>query len=227
MVDKFAHKDPDDFFQSERRFLEPLAPTLRTVLDVGCASGRLVTLLESLGATDLAYTGVDLVASSIENGRAAFPSHRFVLGDAIEIDLGPPRHHDLVNATGVFQHEPRTTELLATMLDASRRHVLFDCKLRRGLGAHLCDQDRSHVDIGDERLYFIVHDVDLLLDQITADRRVTAVEVFAYPAAPNQRTTVPEEVLPFQAAGVFVTLGDGERSGDPTITVDGPPELSA
>lgn len=224
MVDKFAVKTPEDFFRTERHFLADLAPTIGSVVDVGCASGRFVELLSSLGANDFRFFGIDLVEASIEAARRAYPTQEFVTGDLLALDLSTIERADLVNATGVMQHEPRYLELVDAMIQLSNRHVLFDLKLA-AIEGHLIDIDRSFVTIGDDRLYYIVYDLAVLLRQLVAlAPRLTAVSVFGYETPPNQRTTVVDDIGSVASAGMLLTLAS-QSTGQVQVELSLPPFL--
>lgn len=205
MVDKFAGKTASDFFKSEIRFM-PRVTRARSVLDVGCASGRLVELLRTHLEDPFTFTGVDLVASSIERAVENYPDHHFHCGDYLDSDIHGP--FDFVNATGVVQHEPRTAELLERMVSDAGNWLLFDAKVAP-IDTDLRDRDASFVTIGDERLYFIVLAWDHLLVRLRDDPRITHVSVYGYRTEPNPRTTVPADLGPFASVGIFCELGDG------------------
>lgn len=217
MVEKFAHKDARDFFDSERHFLTSIAPEVSSALDVGCASGRLIELLESLGAADFSFTGVDLVERSITQAAETYPAHRWILQDFLSI--ADPGRHDLVNATGVVQHEPRTWALVDAMIDASSKWVLFDAKVAL-IDEPVVDLERSYVTIGDDRLYFIVLGLDGFVASLASRARVSAVDVYGYVTAPNARTSVPEDVLPFASVGVLLTLDS--QVEEPVVRIEIP-----
>ena len=151
IVDRFAGKSAGDFFDSETRLLKPIASTIKSVIDIGCASGRFVELLTTLGATPR-YTGLDLSEASVARARALYPAHDFHCVNALTFE--PENTADLVNATGVMQHEPRFDDLLSRMISWSRRHVLFDVKLA-SMPNHLADIDRAYI-ASDPPMYFVV-----------------------------------------------------------------------
>ena len=203
MVEKFADKEADDFFRSETAFIERIAAETRSVLDVGCASGRLIQLLDVHLAPGFEFTGIDLVADSIERARARYPTHEFMLGDLLAID--PPGRYDLVNATGVVQHEPRFRDLIERMSELSRRWVLFDAKVA-DLTEDVSDLARAYVEIGNDRLYFNILAFGPFLDRLTNTTGVARVDVLAYETPLNARTTVEAGIGPIASAGFLIEL---------------------
>lgn len=204
-VDRFAAKQAEDFFRTETRFLAPIAGTLGSVLDVGCASGRFMELLASLGARP-AYTGIDISPGQVASARALYPAATFHLGNAL--DLAIEGGFDLVNATGVMQHEPRFAALIARMIGWSRRFVLFDVKLS-ALDEDIVDIARAHAGTPENPLFFNVLSARRFLDRLRALEGIAAATVHGYVTAPNRSTTLPPEVTTLVSAGVLLERGEG------------------
>ena len=99
-----------------------------TVLDVGCGYGGLLRHAESAGVA-LQYTGIDIVAETIEHGRAVCPGAEFLVGDLLKWDFGD-RRFDYVVCSGIL-----TLKLTASILDM---HRYFQALVRRMFG--LCDE---------------------------------------------------------------------------------------
>ncbi len=216
-VEEFAKKAPTDFFRSETVFLEEIAGQVDSVLDVGCAAGRYIELLNRFGI-EAAYTGIDLSPSSIERGRAAYPDVEFVLGNALEID--PGRTFDLVNATGVCQHEPRFEDLIRQMIAWSRRYVLFDVKFA-AIDDHLIDIERSYGG-RENRLYFILLSLPPFLDFLKTIPGIGRIRIYGYVTPTNARTVVPENISVVHSAGVLLERAPGVTSGGAEVVVDVP-----
>lgn len=204
-VDRFAAKSAADFFRTETRFLAPIAAELGSVLDVGCASGRFMDLLASLGARP-AYTGIDISPGQITSARALYPEATFHLGNALEIPI--EGRFDLVNATGVMQHEPRFAALIARMLTWSRRFVLFDVKLS-DLDDDIVDVERARAGTPESPLFFNVLSARCFLERLRALDGVATATVYGYVTEPNRSTTLPPEVATLVSAGVLLERGDG------------------
>lgn len=202
-VRKFARKGAEEFFRSESRFLSEIIKDVRTVLDIGCSSGRLLELLRSLGR-DCSYTGVDISERAIRSARELYPDATFYHGDALGLPLTGT--FDLVNATGVFQHEPRYEALLARMMRWSSRYVLFDVKFGRVSDA-LIDLDTAHSVIGEHKVFFIVLNSERFMELIRARRDLGRARVFGYETRVNQITKLPAGVERLVSAGVLLEKG--------------------
>lgn len=214
-VDRFAGKNAADFFATETKFLRAVGPEIASVLDIGCASGRFIELLNDL-SIDAAYTGVDIGPANIARARDLYPQHSFHLINAL--DFEPKERFDLVNATGVCQHEPRFAALIDKMIGWSSKYVLFDLKLAN-LDNHLIDIERSYSGT-DNRLYFVLASLPRLIQSLSANPDIAAVSVFGYETRPNANTTVPQTVARFVSAGILITKGDND--GLPAVTCDLP-----
>ena len=208
-VKKFDGKAVDDFFRTETFFLDEIGPQLSSVLDIGCASGRFASLIEHYAA-DFEYTGADLVAEGVNSAQRNLPQHRFLVGNALELEIDST--FQLVNATGVVQHEPRFHELIERMLMWSSRYVLFDLKAAP-VSEHLIDWQRSFVTIGDDRLYFVVLSYRRLLAWLAQIPGLARIRIYGYETQPNARTTVPTGLGPVASLGVLLELGEPPSNG--------------
>lgn len=204
-VDRFAAKTAGDFFATETHFLRDHAAELSSVLDIGCASGRFIELLASYGV-DPAYTGVDISAEQIASARRLYPTACFHHGNVLDLDLQGP--FDLVNATGVMQHEPAFSDLIGRMIALSGRYVLFDVKLSM-LDAHISDLDRARAGTSEHPLFFNVLSTSRFLAELAEQDGVSRVALYGYETRPNASTTVPPELDRLVSAGVFLERGEG------------------
>jgi SAM-dependent methyltransferase len=220
LVERFASKSTGDFFRTETHFLERCAPSLGSALDIGCASGRMLDLLRGW-APAIDYTGVDIVEANIERARQLYPGVSFHVGNALTFDLG--RRYDLVNATGVCQHEPRFQDLIRHMLMLSSRYVMFDVKLA-DVAEHLANIDRSYCAFGEQRLYYVLLAWPRLRAFLESLPEVESIEVYGYDTAPSRNAHVPREVGRLASAGIFITRGHRDH---PAMRVDLPDWLSS
>ena len=101
------------------------APSL---LDVGCGYGGLLSYARQQGVA-CRYTGIDIVAESIELARVAHPDGDFLAGDLLEWDFAG-RRFDYVVCSGIL-----TLKLTSSILDMHR----YFQRLVRTMYA-LCDQ---------------------------------------------------------------------------------------
>ncbi len=209
-VDKFATKTAQDFFKSEVRFIAEVGAELTSVLDVGCASGRLIELLKEYRTAPFRFVGVDLADNSIARAKALYPEHEFFTGDALDLDITGT--FDLVNATGVCQHEPRFAELLDRMLAWSNRYVLFDAKLS-DVAEDISDLSQAYCD-HDPPFFFIVKSLSHLLGEIASRPEVRRVSLFGYETKKNAVTVLPPHVTRLVSTGVFLEKGPARTERD-------------
>jgi hypothetical protein len=216
-VQRFASKNAGDFFRSENYFLEQIGSEINSVLDVGCASGCFIELIRQY-SKNCQYTGIDLVQESIEIGRKIYSDADFYVASGLEFETD--KRFDLVNATGVFQHEPDFTSLLQNMIQWSDKYVLFDIKVS-SIKEHLVDISKAFCESGNDRMYFNVLSWSLFCEQILQLEGIESVSVLGYETKPNKATTVPESILPFASMGVLLRKGKGK----PVLTVAGIPDF--
>jgi len=205
-VQRFASKEVGDFFRSETFFLEKIGKKINSVLDVGCASGRFIELIRLYNKT-CQYTGIDLVPESIEIGRQDYSDADFNVASGLDFETD--KKFDLVNATGVFQHEPEFEVLLQRMIDWSRNYVLFDIKVAT-IDEHLVDIDRAYCESKNNRMYFNVLSWTLFREQILQLYGVEVATVLGYETKPNKFTSIPGNILPFASMGVLLKKGQGK-----------------
>ena len=98
------------------------------VLEVGCGFGDLGAFLVERWGDSVDYTGVDISARMVEEGRIAHPSLRLLHGDLLDLAAEP--QFDVVLAQGIFyllgEHaEPRFFEMIAKMYSLARIAVGF------------------------------------------------------------------------------------------------------
>jgi SAM-dependent methyltransferase len=207
VITALAAKSRADFFRSEHHFLAPLAARLTSILDIGCGCGRLRELLPELGC-QASYSGLDVSAEMVARARGYYPDATFYCGNALDLEL--PSTFDLVNATGVLQHEPRYAELLGRMLGWARRYVLCDLKLAH-VATHLIDEQQSYCLVGGARAFFVVLAWPLLRQELLALQGVARVSVWGYETPVNDVTTVPPWVGGLASAGILIEKGRGPQ----------------
>ena len=203
-IDKFAAKTLDDFFDSEHHFLKQMTGNASSVLDIGCASGHFLQLLRSYFET-IEYMGVDIMEGMIEHARTFYPEARFLTANALTLDLDET--FDIVNATGVFQHEPGIKELLQRMIDWSNRYVLFDVKFAE-ISGHIIDLSQSYTRGDAHNMYFNLFHYPSFIELCRSMPGVQRIEVFGYFTAPNSRTTIPAPLTRVVSANVLIEKGD-------------------
>lgn len=207
-VEKFAAKTADDFFASETHFFKEIVGNVNSVLDVGCAAGRFIELLRRYGSI-ADYTGIDLSEASLERGRATYPDADFIFGNALEVR--PGRSFDLVNATGVCQHEPEFERLIRNMLGWSQRYVLFDVKLAI-VPDRVVDRSTSFSGSADNRLYYILLNYQNFKKYLLSLTDVSSIKIYGYETRPGGRAVLPPAIDHLVSAGILLEKGIGGRA---------------
>jgi len=214
-VAMFKNKRKEDFFKSELKFLDQIKNQFSSVLDIGCAGGRLIEVLQD--KTDsLSYTGVDFVESSIADGNARYPDAKFLKADALTVDLD--EQFDLVYAIGVFQHVADYEKLLARMLAWSRRYLLFDVKLSPSPDP-VADLNRSYCSRGEERTHMVLLNWPKFRRHLLSVAELSSVGIWGYETPVNKITHIDEELLPVCSATMLLEKGSGKA---PEFNVDLP-----
>lgn len=204
LVERFAAKGVEEFFRSETSFLERHGKDVASVLDIGCASGRMLDLLRGYSPA-VEYTGVDIVPENIERARRLYPEARFHLANALE--FSPSATFSLVNATGVCQHEPRFEDLICRMFAWSERYVLFDVKFA-AIRQHLVDIDLSYCAVDNHRLYYVLLAWRPFLDFLLRLPGIALIDVFGYQTPPSAAAVFPASVGHIASAGICLSRGD-------------------
>ncbi|MEG3618580.1 class I SAM-dependent methyltransferase [Magnetovibrio sp. PR-2] len=221
----FANKGAEDFFKSETVFIDSMAHDAHSVLDIGCASGRMIELL-SQKFQDLSYTGVDIVEENIRLARENYPDFAFHCTNALEFENTDT--FDLVNATGVMQHEVKFEELINRMINWSNKYVLFDVKLAN-VDEHVVDIERSYCG-KEHRLNYNLFCLPKFLEYLHGCKGLSKISLFGYETGLNNRTVVPPNVSYILSAGFLLELGDlngGKIEVDSQLPISAQDRLSA
>ena len=217
VVKRFSDKTTNDFFQSEVFFLEKITKSVGSVLDIGCASGRIIELF-NLHNDTISYTGVDIAPQSIENAKLTYPNANFIVGNALDINL--EEKFDLVNATGVFQHEPAFAKLLEQMILWSKKFVLFDIKIG-DIAENIEDVKVSFSGSKDNPLYFIILNKDWIREHLGSLDYISRVKVFGYKTS-SPKATYPNEIGTLISAGVLLEIGNPGHTAETIFEVNLP-----
>ncbi|MBL8613323.1 MAG: class I SAM-dependent methyltransferase [Myxococcales bacterium] len=99
------------------------------VLDFGCGSGRMLTVLRERFGFDGTYVGVDLVEPALALGRAQHPGARFERRDVLAGELD--EDFDVTFVSGVFNHAMPdawgfVTAALTALFRRTRRTLAFN-----------------------------------------------------------------------------------------------------
>ena len=205
LVEQFANKAVGEFFRTEQWALKKMGGMFDSVLDIGCASGRMVELLKCY-TEQLSYTGVDISVENIERARTAYPEAEFYLANGL--DFNPNTTFSLVNATGVCQHEPHFDVLIRRMVEMSSRFVMFDVKFAV-LNQPLIDREQSYCQFSEHRLFYVLLALKPFVKFLETLPDVACIEVWGYDTSPSSRAIVPSHIKRLVSAGVFIEKGNG------------------
>lgn len=203
--EQFSHKSASDFFRSEIALYDKVEGEIRSFLDVGCASGRLIEYLKTK-YKKFAFTGVDLVPSQVSAAKDNYPEQNFLHGNALDMDWNET--FDLINATGVMQHEPRFEELLDLMWELSDKYVLCDVKFAN-IPSHIVDNCLSYCGSEENRLYYILLNPQKFLKSLKALKGIKSIHFYGYITPLNDRTIVPSDIKEIYSAGVLLEKEKG------------------
>lgn len=181
-----------ELFESERAVLGRVLEDGQTILDVGCASGGLYNILRRR-FPNLRYTGIDIDGGCIEAARREYPEATFVAGDLFQGRF-PEDHFDVVVSLMTMSMQPDYKRFLQELVRVSRRHVLFDVRLKYE-GPTLVDRDVSYFYYHDSGLrnYYVVHNLFELVNFLHTES-LHLRQIHVEGAAPADRTSA---FLPF------------------------------
>jgi len=232
MSDIYQHWDSDEIlakynkprpwekrFRSEVYFLEKIMKDGMSVLDVGCATGDLYAGLKEK-YKNITYVGLDIAEVLIKRAKELFSDATFILGNILAPGLLDKKNQfDLVTATGVFQHEPKSEELLRKMIDQTKDggYVLFDLKLfhshptLRDINLSYCEHT--------ERVYFIIFNLSEIMNFISSQSDVTAIECYGYYSGINESVRLPKSVDE-EVCSAHILLKRGQKDNKTPFKVE-------
>lgn len=154
-----GYPKPDGFCERYRVFLDvmKLRPEIKTpvkLLDVGCATGKVLDEIKASGRTGISYVGIDLSPLMIAKAREKHPEAEFVLGDPFDVKSVWKGYPDYVILGGLFQSRRQIDQ--AEMTDYMVRMIrLAFTHCRRGIVFNVMSK---HVDWEREDLFHVSFD---------------------------------------------------------------------
>jgi SAM-dependent methyltransferase len=200
----YRDKTLADFFPTDIWALSRLAPRSRSILEIGCASGRLIELLRAYGYGGK-YTGVDIASENIESAKRLYPQQEFLVGDATRMSMD--RKFDMVYAAGVVMHVPDYTVLIENMIGWAEKYVAFEIKFAP-YDDHMIDISKSFSVMGDQSAYFVLFNYWKFMEWLVKVPGIGRVDVFGYRTPRNRWTTVPGNLSHFISCCLVVEKGD-------------------
>jgi SAM-dependent methyltransferase len=203
VVDAYRRKGRSDFFVTDQYFLSRIARDVGSILDVGCAAGRLLEAFGQFGYS-AEYLGIDIVPENIDAAKANYPDRAFQVADAVNFE--PGRRFDLVYCAGTLFHIPEFRQVISNMLAWSDRYVGFEVKFAP-VADHLIDIDRCYSKFGTDRVYMIPLNLWSFLGWLTAQPGIGRVQMFGYRTPVNSITVTPPGIDHFVSTAVFIEKG--------------------
>ncbi|HEY4164823.1 MAG TPA: class I SAM-dependent methyltransferase [Dongiaceae bacterium] len=203
ILEAYRRKGIGDFFVTDQYFLSRISRDVKSVLDVGCAVGRLLEALDQFGFQSR-YLGIDIVPENIELARRTYPAQEFLVADAVNFQ--PKNKFDLVYSAGTLFHIPEFERVINNMLAWSDRYVGFEVKFGP-VAEHLIDIERCYSKFGSERAYMIPLNLWKFLDWLTKQAGIGRIQIFGYRTPVNRMTVVPPEISHFVSCCVFIEKG--------------------
>jgi SAM-dependent methyltransferase len=166
----------DTLYLSERVTVEATLPHVKTVLDIGCSTGRLCEIFEG---NRISYTGIDIDESSISIAKETYSQSKFYTADFMNENF-IIEQSDLVIALNVFDHFFDWKGALRNMRRFSKKFINFSCNMRLE-GQTVIDKDLGYLYYGNgqRRLGWGIHNV-FQLAAYAATEEIQAKSIFIY-----------------------------------------------
>lgn len=204
VVEVYRSKQKSDFFATDTYFLSRISPEVKSILDVGCAVGRLIEVFNQFGY-QARYKGIDIIPENIAAAKETYPQHEFEVADAVTYKTD--ERFDLVYCAGSLFHIPGYEQVITNMLACSNKYVGFEVKFGPRAD-HLMDITQSYSAIGSERAYWILLNPWKFFDWLTRQPGIGRIQAFGYKTPKNRFTTTPPDIRHFVSTAVFIEKGD-------------------
>lgn len=124
VIDKLFRQSMYNRYKKTIEFISMHGNEVKTVLDIGCGSGRYATEMANLGCV---VTGVDLAEEMLELAResshkAGFDKNQFIVGNYFDIQL--PEQHDATILMGVMDYISNPEELFVKLKADTGKFIL-------------------------------------------------------------------------------------------------------
>ena len=203
-ISNYTNKKFKNFFLSEKYLLKKIKSNkINSILDVGCASGRFFEVTKKF-FPKAKFSGIDIVEKQIKQARKNYPQFKFYCSDILNIKF--KNYFDLINATGVMQHEPKYKKLLSTMLNISNKFVIFDLKIIKQK-KNIVNIKRSFSKANKNKLYFNLFSLKKLLELLKKKKNIKKIIIYGYETKPNNKTVIPKSVNKIYSCGVLIEKG--------------------
>ena len=206
VIDQFSDKKYENFFKSEINLLNLINTKISSVLDIGCASGRYYELVKKYFPKS-SFSGIDIVEKQILAAKNNYPNCFFKCANVLKIKK--IKKYDLVNATGVVQHEPEYNKLINLIINKSNHYALFDLKVIKSI-KDISDIKESYCgDINNQLLYNLIG-FEKFYNYLLNLNYVSDIYLYGYETKINSRTVVPKEIKNIYSCGVLIKKSKNE-----------------
>ncbi len=205
----YKNKKFSNFFLSEKYLLKKIKnKSIRSILDIGCASGRYFEVTKKF-FPKAEFSGIDIVDEQIDQAKKNYPKSKFYCLDFLDIKF--KNKYDLLNATGVMQHEPRYKLLLNKMIKTSKKFIIFDLKLIKE-NKNIVDIKKSFSRAKKNKLYFNLFSLKLICKLIKKQKNIKKIIFYGYETKPNNKTTIPKKIKKIFSCGVLIEKGISKKA---------------
>jgi len=215
---EFKNKKITNFFKSEKYFLKKIRSDLNSILDIGCASGRFIELLEEY-RSDFNYLGIDIIEKQILIAKETYKNekHKFILSDFKNFKIN--QKFSLVNSTGVIQHTSKFKDLIYKMIELSSNYILFDIKISE-IEKDYLDIEDSYIEVDNNRLPYIIFSKQYFLQLIRSFKNLNNVYLYGYLTRPNKNVTVLNKIEKIYSVGVLIKKNDKQINDSLEIKIN-------
>jgi len=124
IMDKLFRQSMYNRYKKTIEFTSKHSSDTKTILDIGCGSGRYATEIATQGYT---VTGIDLAEEMLKiaresSSKAGFDKNKFIVGNYFDIQL--PEQHDLAILMGVMDYISNPDELFVKLKKDTSKYIL-------------------------------------------------------------------------------------------------------
>lgn len=197
---QFSNKSYEDFFESEKKLLALINENILSTLDIGCAYGKYYELIRNY-FPNTTFSGIDIVDEQIRVAKKNYPNFDFWCGNVLK--KKNIKKYDLVNATGVVQHEPNYNDLIDLILNISNKYSLFDLKIINS-NNDICDINKSFCGDKNNKLLYNLLSFKKFYDYIISKNYISDIYLYGYETKINSRTVIPSNIKKIFSCGILL-----------------------
>jgi len=199
-VNKFNYKKRSDFFLSEIHLFEKLNDKFESVLDLGCASGNLIKLLNKYSKS-LSYFGIDHVLEQIKIAKIKYPNQKFICANFNDYKF--LEKFDLVNATGFIQHSSNYSQVLKKMIFLSNKYITFDVKIAK-INKDIIYLKDAFVKRKDIKIPYIIFSLNSFHSKLLKFPNIKNIYYYGYSTNINENARIPNYVKKVFSVGYLL-----------------------